>query len=82
VLCDVRDVGALIPQLSLLQFGVSSGARAMSGADDGTSAVGPSTSNREGCKRAKRKPMDEDRWVQSWCKLSRITFESFHSIVS
>jgi hypothetical protein len=63
VLCDVRDVGALIPNISLLQFGVSGGARAMSRADDGTSAVGPSTSNKKGRSKAKRKPMDEDRWV-------------------
>lgn len=41
----------------------SSGGRAMFGAEDGTLAVRPSPSKKKGGSKAKRKPMDEDRWV-------------------
>jgi hypothetical protein len=42
----------------------SSGGRAMFGAEDGTLAVRPSPSKKKGGSKAKRKPMDEDRWVR------------------
>jgi hypothetical protein len=43
---------------------VSNGGKAMFGVEDGTLAVRPSPSKKKGGSKAKRKPMDEDRWVQ------------------